>query len=127
MNYIKKYVLYIASLSVVSLGLVAVQPASASALTPSPVVAQQVCASATDACGKFLKNYVNPVITLLTIVVGIAAAISIVTAGIQYSSSADDPGAVTKAKNRIFNTVVGLMGYIFLFAFLQWIIPGGAL
>jgi hypothetical protein len=59
--------------------------------------------------------------------VGVLAVISVVVAGIQYSSSADDPATVTKAKQRIFNTVVGLIAYIFLFAFINYLVPGGIL
>jgi hypothetical protein len=86
-----------------------------------------VCGAGRDNCNKFVNDYINPFILLLTAMVGIVAVISIIIAGIQYASSADDPGAVTKAKQRIFNTVVGLVAYIFLFAFLNYLIPGGIL
>jgi hypothetical protein len=80
---------------------------------------------ADSSCNLFLKNYINPIIMLLTALVGVIAVISIIVAGIQYASSADDPGAVTKAKQRIFNTILGLLAYIFLFAFLNYLVPGG--
>ncbi|HEY5806231.1 MAG TPA: hypothetical protein VIS56_02480 [Candidatus Saccharimonadales bacterium] len=93
-----------------------------------------VSAATTDVCGRggtscnaFVVNYVNPVILLLTGLVGVVAVISIIVAGIQYSASADDPGVVAKAKQRIFNTVIGLIGYIFLFALLNYLVPGGIL
>lgn len=78
-----------------------------------------------SSCNKFVENYLNPAIIVLTSLVGIAAVLSIIFAGIQYSSSADDPGMVTKAKQRIFNTILGLVAYIFLLAFLNYLIPGG--
>lgn len=81
--------------------------------------------SGAAACNTFVENYINPVIILLTSLVGIAAVISIIMAGIQYSSSADDPGVVTKAKTRILNTVIGLVAYIFLLAFFNYLVPGG--
>lgn len=83
-----------------------------------------VC-QAGDACDSFLTNYINPFVILLSVLVGVIAAISIVVAGIQYAMSADDPGKVTAAKTRILNTVIGLVAYIFLFAFLNYIVPGG--
>lgn len=86
-----------------------------------------VCGSGSDNCNKFVNDFVNPAILVLTALVGIAAIISIIYAGIQYASSADDPGAVSKAKQRIFNTVIGLVAYIFLFAFLNYLVPGGIL
>lgn len=83
--------------------------------------------SESDKCDHFITTYINPAIMALTALVGIAAIISFIAAGIQYASSADDPGAVTKAKQRMFNTVLGLVAYIFLFAFLNYLIPGGLL
>lgn len=105
-------------------------------LTPAPVSAEpDICGNAANtssdssdpdsSCNKFIKNYVNPAIIALTGLVGVAAIISFIMAGIQYASSADDPAVVTKAKKRMFNTVLGLVAYIFLFAFLSYLIPGG--
>jgi len=83
-----------------------------------------VCNGGTN-CNQFVNDYVNPAVKALTALVGIAAVLSIIIAGIQYSSSADDPGVVTKAKQRVFNVVLGLLAYIFLVAFLNFLIPGG--
>ena len=83
-----------------------------------------VCGAAAE-CNTFVEKYLNPVIIFLTAVVGIAAVVSIIMAGIQYASSADDPGTVSKAKTRIFNTVIGLVAYIFLLAFFNYLVPGG--
>jgi hypothetical protein len=84
-----------------------------------------ICVGGTQRCNHFIDTYINPFLYLLSGLVGIVAVISIIFAGIQYASSADDPGTVTKAKQRIFNTVIGLVAYIFLFAFLEYLIPGG--
>jgi len=78
-----------------------------------------------DEADNFVNTYLNPVVKALTALVGIAAVVSIIFAGIQYSSSADDPGTVTKAKQRVFNVVIGLLAYIFLLALLNYLIPGG--
>lgn len=83
-----------------------------------------VCDGAAE-CNAFVEKYLNPVIVFLTAVVGIAAVISIIMAGIQYASSADDPGTVSKAKSRIFSTVIGLVAYIFFLAFFNYLVPGG--
>lgn len=85
----------------------------------------KVCSAAGDACSKFMDKYINPVITLLSIIVGVAAVASYIIAAIQYSSAGDDPGAVSKAKNRAFKTTIGLIGYLFFFSFLNYIVPGG--
>jgi uncharacterized membrane protein YjgN (DUF898 family) len=104
-------------------------------LTPAPAFAEpDICGNAGNvnsqsdpksSCNKFIDKYVNPAILALTGLVGIVAIISFIMAGIQYASSADDPGMVTKAKQRMFNTVLGLVAYLFLFAFLNYLIPGG--
>ncbi len=75
-------------------------------------------------CG-LIRRYFNPVITFLTAVVGIVATIAIIIGGIQYSTSADDPQKVAAAKARIINAVLALLAFIFLWAFLQWLVPGG--
>lgn len=72
-----------------------------------------------------VRQYLNPIINGLAILVVIAVVISIVIAGIQYSASADQPGATAAARQRIINAVVALVAFTFLWAFLQWLVPGG--
>ena len=85
----------------------------------------QVCANAGDDCSKFMDKYVNPIILLLSIMVGVAAVISYLLAAIQYSSAGDDPGNVSKAKDRAFKTTIGLLAYLFFFSFINYVVPGG--
>ncbi len=72
-----------------------------------------------------IAKYVNPTINVLSGLVGLIAAASIIFAGIQYSSSDGDPQKAAKAKSRITNTLLALIMYLFLFAFFQFLIPGG--
>lgn len=61
---------------------------------------------------------------------GIAALVivlMIVWGGIQYSAAGADPNKVQAAKQKIINALLALLLFIFGFAFLQWLIPGGAL
>jgi hypothetical protein len=76
-------------------------------------------------CSGLIKNYVNPFIKLLSGLVGVIVVISIVVGGIQYASAGGDPGKVSAAKKRIYNTIIALLAYLFMFAFLNWLIPGG--
>ena len=76
-------------------------------------------------CDNFITTYINPLVTFLTVVLGVVAALSIVLAGIQYASAGDDPGKVQKAKDRIFETILGILAYLFLFGFLNYLVPGG--
>lgn len=64
-------------------------------------------------------------LNFLSAVVGIVVIGSIILGGIQYSASHGDPGAVSKAKKRIVNAFLALIAYMFLYAFLQWLVPGG--
>jgi hypothetical protein len=72
-----------------------------------------------------LDQLVNPFITLMTAIVGIVIAISLVVAAITYSSAAGDPSKVAAAKKRITNSIIALIAYIFTFGLVQWLVPGG--
>lgn len=85
-------------------------------------------AQAANACADaqcILDKYVNPAIKVLTACVGVAVVISIIVGGIQYSSAGGDPSKVGAAKGRIAKAIGALVMYIFLYAFLNYIIPGG--
>lgn len=64
-------------------------------------------------------------INFLSAGVGVIVAIMIVVGGIQYASAGGNPQAVQAAKSRIANAVLALVSYFFLFAFMQWLVPGG--
>lgn len=65
------------------------------------------------------------IIRFLSIGVGIVLVGSIIWAGIQYSSSQGNPEQTQAAKNRIQNAVVGLVLYMFIYALIQYLVPGG--
>jgi uncharacterized membrane protein len=56
---------------------------------------------------------------------GLIAVISVIIGGIQFSASGGDPQRVAVARQRISKTVLAIFAYAFLYAFLQFIIPGG--
>lgn len=64
-------------------------------------------------------------IRFLSIGVGVAVVISIIVAGIQYSASEGNPETTQRAKQRIQNAIIGLILYIFIFAIIQFLVPGG--
>ena len=102
--------------------------AGAYLLLPLKVGAQaqvRVCRTAGDDCSIFISRYIRPFILLLSALIMVAAVISIIIAAIQYSSAGDNPSTVSKAKDRIFQTVIGILAYIFLFAFINFLVPGG--
>lgn len=88
------------------------------------------CSGVTSASSMSASNcgiikYIVDITNLLSALVGVVVVISIVLAGIQYSTSGTDPSAVSKAKKRITNAIIALLLYIFMFSFLQWLVPGG--
>lgn len=72
-----------------------------------------------------IYGYIVAFIRGLSAMVGIVVVIMVAVGGIQYSASKDNPQATSAAKNRITNALLALLIYIFMFAFLQWIVPGG--
>lgn len=67
----------------------------------------------------------NPAVKVLSIIVGIVVVMSLILGGIQYSASEGDPQKAAQARDRIAKTILALLVYIFLYAFLQFLIPGG--
>lgn len=64
-------------------------------------------------------------IRFLSAGVGLIVVLLIIISGIQYSSSEGNPEATQAAKSRIQNAVVGLFIYMFAFAIVQFLVPGG--
>ncbi|HEY5667732.1 MAG TPA: hypothetical protein VIR03_01065 [Candidatus Saccharimonadales bacterium] len=89
--------------------------------TPDP--AAQTCTGGD--CSKIITKYINPAIKILSGLVGVIVTVSIVAGGIQYASAGGDPSKVVAARKRITNSILALLAYLFLFMFLQWLIPGG--
>lgn len=95
---------------------------SASALTiPSSMVAQtaqqQVCAGiglAGGNCGASsgaseVNKVLALVINLISLIVGIAAVVMIILAGMKFITSGGDPSKVSSAKNQVIYALVGLI------------------
>lgn len=72
-----------------------------------------------------IEDVLYAIIRFLSIGVGIVIIGSIILAGIQYSTSEGNPETTQASKNRIQSAVVGLLIYIFAFAIVQFLVPGG--
>lgn len=83
------------------------------------------CPSGSTGCDSLVSKYINPFINFLAAGVGIIVTVMIVIGGIQYSASQDNPQAVQAARKRIANAVLALLAFALMWAFLQWIVPGG--
>lgn len=62
---------------------------------------------------------------ILSALVGIVVVIMIAIGGIQYTASRDNPQATAAAKEKIRNAILALVVYLFTYALLQYLIPGG--
>ena len=65
------------------------------------------------------------VINIMTAGVAVAAIGGFIYASILYATAEDRAAQVTKAKETIFNVILGLVLYALMYALLQFIIPGG--
>ena len=85
--------------------------------------------SATTPCSQsscdFIGNYIDPAINVLSACLGLVAVISLILGGINYTTSEGDPQKTARAKSRIFNTIFAVIAYLFLYTFLQFLVPGG--
>lgn len=112
-----------------SVGVVPVMQQAYAAPATYTTSSNQECTDATlkpdDHCKilKYLVDFVN----VLSAAVGVIVVIMIAVGGLQYSASRDNPQATAAAKQKIINALIGLLAYLFVYAFLQYIIPGGAL
>jgi hypothetical protein len=96
------------------------------------------CKDTTNATGNITQTNVQKCITqtpivhdLQTIVNMLSAGVAIIVTGvillggIQYIMAGGNASALTAARQRILNGVIALFAFLFMFAFLQWLIPGG--
>lgn len=101
-------------------------------VTPTALAAAD-CNNSSDAgVQSCLKNNqivkdLNFIINFIATGVGIVVIGTIIVGGIQYSLAGDNATATGAAKQRIINGLIALVAFIFTYAFLQWLIPGGSL
>ena len=80
-----------------------------------------------DNCIKYnpLLQWIRFFINVISSIIIVGAIVMVTLAGLEYSASGDNSQTVQNAKKRITNVLLGLVSYFFLYAFLQWVIPGG--
>jgi len=78
-----------------------------------------------DPDGQKIYDGLAKVINVLSSLVALIVIISIVFGGIQYTTAGGDPQKVAAAKSRIVNSVMAFFVFVFIFAFLQYLVPGG--
>lgn len=83
--------------------------------------------SCSESSCDLIKTYLDPAISLLSALVGVACVVSLISAGIQYTTAGGDAQKTARAKSRIVNTIVAFLAFTFLWAFLEFLIPGGVI
>jgi hypothetical protein len=68
---------------------------------------------------------INELVNFLSGGVAIVVTAVILVGGIQYILAGGNASAITAARHRITNGLIALFAFLFMFAFLQWLIPGG--
>ena len=95
---------------------------------PSNTTEQYSCEGKTQAaCLKDnpIVTWINFFVNLFAVIIFIGATAMLIFAGIEYTSAGDNAQKIQAAKQRITNVIIGLIAFFFLYAFMQWLIPGG--
>jgi len=66
-------------------------------------------------------------INVLSAIAGIVIVASLMIAGFTYMTAQDNAGQTQKAKSRIVQTLIALALFIFMYGFLNFLVPGGVL
>ena len=69
-----------------------------------------------------LMKMVNTIINVIIGVIGFVAVVVIILGGVQYTTSAGDPGKVKKAKDTILYGIIGLVVAILAFAIVNFVL-----
>ena len=72
-----------------------------------------------------IVTWLNGIVNVLAGLVGVVVVGTIILGGIQYAAAGDKAEAVSAAKQRIINVLIALFAFLFIYAFLQWLVPGG--
>lgn len=77
-------------------------------------------------CGSGVMGLLGLVLDIMTAGVGVVAVGGIAYGALRYTTAGGSQEQVKQAVSIIQNVVIGLVAYIALYAFLQFLIPGGA-
>jgi len=67
-------------------------------------------------------NFIKTIVNTLLFVLGAVSVVTIIIAGIRYTTSQGDPGAVKIAKDTLLYAVIGLVVAIMAFAIVNFVI-----
>lgn len=121
----KKLKMLTAALAVLMFGAVVLAPVPVGAaydplsMCDDPANAtNEICKNRKDGASDLIKNLVNA----LLFVVGALSVIMIIVAGILYTTSAGDSNKVSRAKNTLTYSIVGLAVSFLAYAIVNWVL-----
>jgi hypothetical protein len=68
---------------------------------------------------------IQDIVNVLSAGVAVIVTGVIILGGVQYTIAGDNAQALQSARQRITNGLIALAAFLFIYAFLQWLIPGG--
>lgn len=74
-----------------------------------------------------IYSYIIAIVNFISAGVGIAIVANVMIGGVQYMMSGGNPQVTQAAVKRIINALIALLAFIFMWAFFNWLIPGGIL
>jgi hypothetical protein len=75
-----------------------------------------------DANSNNLMGTINTIINVIIGVIGFVAVVVIILGGVQYTTSAGDPGKVKKAKDTILYGIIGLVVALLAYAIVNFVL-----
>ncbi len=84
---------------------------------------EDTCTDLENDCA--LIDRINGGLNLMAFITLPIIILMVVVGGVQYSASNGDPSKVQASKDRIYKALLALVSFIFMWSFLQWLIPGG--
>lgn len=120
----KKIKLFGAALVLAVLGISVLSPVVSPVQALNPLAS--VCESNADsvACknkDQGISSVMSSLVNGLLFVIGGLSVVMIIVAGVMYTISAGDSGKVSKAKNMLIYSIVGLLVAFFAFAIVNWV------
>lgn len=70
-------------------------------------------------------TYLKAIINFMAIGIGLVTAISIIIGGFQFMASKGNPQTIQAAQKRIWNGVIAIVLFVFMYAILNFLVPGG--
>lgn len=90
----------------------------------SSYTGEKIRCSCDDGKGSSVLNILSLVVNIMTIGIGILGVVGITIVGIQYLTAGGNEEKTRKAKQRLFEIIIGLVAYVIIYALLNWLIPG---